>query len=857
MRLTAALLLMLSACSDPAGSGGDAEPEAATRPECVGDAQCLEDDIVPDGVVPLGRAYRLGDRPGFRVPEVPLVVPFEATRMPEGGRAQHLRLYWRGSGSGRTTTPPFPNMSEDMQAGELRFDSPVEGDFQVGVEQRDVDRTERLWTYRALVGVSMGAGGTAMVGLRNAGLFDQLVALGAPFDWEYLLHYVTDFGLGGFCTGDRVGQLCDPPATTEQFEHGQTFEQWVYSDSGGSFDRDEYLSLFHDLSYAFGNLASYNPESPYLPAGLPKSELERPWAERCDPASVFRIEQGFYDDEYNPDGSLPVIAFCDGETDEHPCTAHDECRSGICRGAGGADGKCKPTGWFDDSKPHGKPVEVALAVDVNGDGLRNAGEPVIRSAHEPFDDTGADGLANADEPGFDPELAPDPSGDDYHWFTNPEGTENNWLFDEGEPYRDFGLDGVPDTADSPYDFGEGNGRHDDSPNRQRALAYSPRRGLAQMDRATLDDTDVYLDAGIRDLFNLAPSANQLAGALAHKGANLRLYDGFHALGGVPKGETFFPTDVDYHDIGEHVYVRYGKRNALPLEILEGDGAHVGTLVDAVHRFLTMLGFVTNRLPDGDYAEVEYDARGATETFWSEQLGGEYRYSIVLPPGYDHPDNADARYPVVYFLHGYGMDPEDLQATVEPFGGMMALGEWQKVIIVYPDGYCGETRITQCNDGIDNDGDGLIDTARAAVEACRDDGTCRVRGHACRAAVGLCCPADWAECGEPDPDCTHHKDTGEQGAGPDPPICSDGVDNDEDGLTDVAGDRGCLSATWSSEADCKKGTFFVDHAAWPDHTTPGPAYEGALIDLVHHVDATYRTKRPQTLPRGVRPGGAGD
>ena len=35
------------------------------------------------------------------------------------------------------------------------------------------------------------------------------------------------------------------------------------------------------------------------------------------------------------------------------------------------------------------------------------------------------------------------------------------------------------------------------------------------------------------------------------------------------------------------------------------------------------------------------------------------YSVILPPGYTQPENASKRYPVVYFMHGYGMDPEGI------------------------------------------------------------------------------------------------------------------------------------------------------------------------------------------------------
>ena len=55
---------------------------------------------------------------------------------------------------------------------------------------------------------------------------------------------------------------------------------------------------------------------------------------------------------------------------------------------GEAEGK---QGVFDGSKPQTDPVQIALAVDVNGNGKRDAGEPVIIQASEPFQDNGLDG----------------------------------------------------------------------------------------------------------------------------------------------------------------------------------------------------------------------------------------------------------------------------------------------------------------------------------------------------------------------------------------------------------------------------------------------------------------------------------
>jgi len=76
-------------------------------------------------------------------------------------------------------------------------------------------------------------------------------------------------------------------------------------------------------------------------------------------------------------------------------------------------------------------------------------------------------------------------------------------------------------------------------------------------------------------------------------------------------------------------------------------------------------------------------------------------SIVLPPGYFSPGNESLRYPGVYFLHGYGMSPEDLvalgylmfEAMNSPRIGSSR--RMQKIILVFPDGRC---RNDECQKG---------------------------------------------------------------------------------------------------------------------------------------------------------------
>jgi len=86
------------------------------------------------------------------------------------------------------------------------------------------------------------------------------------------------------------------------------------------------------------------------------------------------------------------------------------------------------------------------------------------------------------------------------------------------------------------------------------------------------------------------------------------------------------------------------------------------------------------------------------------------------------------------------------------------------------GSCGTPPVAQCNDGIDNDGDGLTDF-----------------------------PAD--------PGCTDANDNDETDASP-AAQCSDGIDNDGDGLTDFPADPGCTDANDNNESDLATSPEFA-------------------------------------------------
>lgn len=806
---------------------------------------CGESDLVAEGYTALGPVMSIQTpTPGMLQGHAEITLVYSAPDKPERIQGRHLRLFWQPDNYPYVAEPPVMNPKADLAGGTFALRTPGLGQFQLGYDDLAGTPETFEFTYRAIGGISMGGAGSAYLGTRYGDRFDMVLPLGGPTDWRYLMWYISERLLGGFCAhdqGDGLGAWCGAPGPSDVLEHeGVSMNNWYFDDSGGSFDRTEYVSIFQDLAYAYGNPLLYNPESPYLPPGMPPEWMLLPKEVRCAPECrgdecppaelPFSIPTGFYDDEYNPDGELPVIPFCDGEDGE-------------------------PLGYFDDA-PHKEPIELAYAVDLNENGRRDAYEPVIRNLSEPYEDVGCDGVASVDEPGYDPITQPDPAGDDYHWYRNPLGTESNWLWDDcgdgvTEPWQDFGLDGVADTPsfdEGGYDWGQGNGVFDYNPNMARMLDRNPAFQYKALPDPVRRRMRFWNDAGIRDIFNLGVAHSHFMGQVQSTGENVRIYDGFPTL--IPGGAVAYAPQGDqpdpFGDAGTHVLVRYGKPDATQAELDAGDGKHVGSVAQALSRFITMFDWLHHRWPDGDFDPVAapLDRDDLLVFFDSERLGKRYRYAISLPPGYYKEENADRRYPVMIIMHGYGQAPEDLPVTGLLLANNMARGFWQKSIVVFPEGFCGKSTEYQCNDGIDNDGDGRVDAGNDAAlrVACEGDGDCS-RDYTCR--NDYCCPPEWPDCGPPDLECGTSPEHRNE-AGPEPiTLCADGVDNDLDGRVDTE-DSGCMGdPAQDTEEDCKQGNFYTDHPVAKDGSTPGPNYEGAVLDMLDHLDENFRTRAPET------------
>lgn len=682
-------------------------------------------DQVPAGYRALGPAVTFGPASFRGGREIDLAIPVRTSLLPAGANRSHVLMTYTGPSITEPRIVPIATHSftGDPENGILHFQSPRLGTFQAVVKTTAGTPRRRTYKFNGVTGFSMGSMGSSQVGMRHPELFDFVAPMGGPPDFIQALNYFHDFNFGGFCneserqsdpTGCEAGSsLAHTPPNDVLYQHTQDYEHWFYEDryqgQGGTFDRDEWLQIFRDVSFMYGNpntTRTENAAEPNVtPPGVPDSYRDMTDPERCANPIVFPPHEdgmantGYFDDEYNPEGQYPVITYCDGAEIV-------------------VDGQ-RDIGVWDPAGTNDYPAETFLAVDINGNSVRDPGEPIVRSFWETYSDVGLDGIASADEAGYDAVSNPDPAGDDYDFQFNPSGTERNGIRDGercaagaagvAEPFNDLGLDGVAGTAQlaaGGYDSGEANGCYDFAGGAGRMIARNPTGIARNLDMNALRDLDIFADGGIRDLLNSLPSENNFIGAFASRGYGVHMFNRHQTMdlaGGPADGNFYFP-DVPWSEIGSHTIVRYGDPDASEQDKIDGDGGHVGTGLQLIDRVIAVLAWMSSRWPDGDRRSVvdtlcKEGSPGCirpnqfVRDFTSPTTNRTGPVSIVLPPGYYDPANAGLRYPVVYFMHGYGMDPEglvELGALVWAFMRLPTIPEahrMQKMIFVFPDGLC--------------------------------------------------------------------------------------------------------------------------------------------------------------------------
>ena len=440
---------------------------------------------------------------------------------------------------------------------------------------------------------------------------------------KYYNMFHTFVFMGGLISmRDLLSYLMLHNRTVQEAPNGINFDHW-----GGFPPRQTLIYMMQDMTLAFGNLLYDNPASTYYP-----------------PAYLEEKGKGY--DKYNPKAKYMLINFMDGGDKSIGST--DE-------------GTPYTDGMIDEDETPDVPVEIMLAVDYNGNGKRDrlynyAGvvtwsEPVANHCCEPFEDK-----------------------------------NGNHLWDKGEPFSDYGLDGVKGTGDE----GEGNGKYD----RTKALNYmlenDPVARLNAISPESLKKRNFYFDVGDKDDFEFYYHYTTFFKAMYSKGLSVSTLKGYPYNSIFPKQNP-----SKYIDVGNNVFFEYL-------------GHHVGGVQGIVTRFIFALSFVSIHFPKFNFYNVKEGEHGTIEIkdFISPSFEPgkkiSKRYGIYLPPGYkEHPDEF---YPVFYFLPGY---MQTLETTAEDwFRDIVDYLIWHKyinkMIIVFADGSGGHGGCFYINH-VDNSG----------------------------------------------------------------------------------------------------------------------------------------------------------
>lgn len=745
-------------------------------PAFQADIQCGQNADLPEHIA-LGPAITFGPTDKVFQREIPISIPINPALMPSNGRLRHLKIVYSGPAFKTPRAIPVadPRIEKIDDQWAVTFKAPRLGTYQAFIHKDAGTKThKRRLTHRAVIGISMGGAGTAMMGFRHHDLFDVVAPLGGPVDWTWLLNYIENNHLGGFrpiakgtqladiqlsptnCSADTdcksdescigpqglpPGKCVIMPTPKDPYEHPSTFNQWWYeyprAGNGGSFSRRDYAQIFRDLALLFGNPngENLNPGGKNLPAGVhpddpsqigdhqngecklwldpidgPNKEAQEAIANSCptERCAHTLTLQNYFDDEFNPDGTFPVITVCDGSPQNELYSPYANT-------------------WTPQGNDY--PLEVALAVDYNGNGVRDEMEPLIRAGHERWYDYGTDGIPSEMEPGYQKGINDDPAGDDYNAQYNPSGTEGDMRRQTEEAFDDYGLDGVMGTAAQPaggwtkpgdgYDVGEGDGQFTVSSALQRFWdfdSHSIVRGMVdkskipggELSDEALSRLDVWTDGGTRDLFNFHVDAAHLAGTFLTRDRNVSYYTEPTTLPGLDpsKPKEFAASRIAFEDVSGVVMSRYGKIDPSPNDVESGSGQHVGSGLEITARLQSALYFIGSRWREPELRHmVDETINKPMEGIESCELDGNCTFeftssfgrtgpvTVTLPPGYAHADQQSRRYPVIYMLHGYGQTPEDLGAAIlflrnwmnNPLESMD--GRLPKAIVIYVDGRC--------------------------------------------------------------------------------------------------------------------------------------------------------------------------
>ena len=195
------------------------------------------------------------------------------------------------------------------------------------------------------------------------------------------------------------------------------------------------------------------------------------------------------------------------------------------------------------------------------------------------------------------------------------------------------------------------------------------------------------------------------------------YREFKGIPGMINSRTgnFAPWNSRWKTLPRDIMMLYGKEQPTDEDRVGGEGDHVGTPEQAINRFYVMFNWAAAMWPNLDRPATPFGGASASERqrlewFESKALKAKREYAIALPPGYELPENKDKRYPVLFLLHGYGMDPKGFVGTALITDSYVTDKDvnFRPMIQVYPSGRCcfvnRTTRAKDCRELDDSGAD---------------------------------------------------------------------------------------------------------------------------------------------------------
>jgi hypothetical protein len=370
--------------------------------------------------------------------------------------------------------------------------------------------------------------------------------------------------------------------------------------------RAAWITLLNDLFYSLGNPLYDNQNSAFYPPGVDKGDFEGDF----EPTQISGLV-----DRLNSDGSLNALTFQDAE---------------------------------------GTVVHFVLALDLNGNGTRDQGEPLILQMHEDFEDS-----------------------------------DSNGLYNTGESYSDLGLDGIAGTGD----HGEANGRFDYSPIAASLFSFDPSVSVEPVD----PDADLnfvgsfYTDLSVNHPLELSLTNAPLFEQLGEITTGSR---DVHCLLDEPGlYQNSFWEDV-YPSLTPFVPERFVRM------ISSGDGGDLNPDAEELEspharRMLQALHFLSARVPNGYFGDESKESSVKYEEHdFSSSQGVSVSYSIGLPAGYYNDRSRWKTYPIMFVFPPRDTVPSDWKPLIEYQGYLTAQEYAQQVLMVIIDPEIGSDSVSE-------------------------------------------------------------------------------------------------------------------------------------------------------------------